>query len=138
MSHSDSPARLPAARMPNTLAGSWEVGLFVFMGLLYAVGILVNQRFFGSTDAFLAILRDAAKFGILAVGMTFVIVNKDIDLSVGSTWGLAAVAFSMVFSPTQALAEVWGAQWATASMAVTGALTMAAIYVAIPGARRIR
>ena len=32
--------------------------------------------------------------------MTFVIVNKDIDLSVGSTFGLVGVAFSIVFSPT--------------------------------------
>ena len=36
----------------------------------------------------------------MAVGMTFVIVNKDIDLSVGSIYGLVGVAFSIVFSPT--------------------------------------
>ena len=36
----------------------------------------------------------------MAVGMTFVIVNKDIDLSVGSTYGLVGVAFSILFSPT--------------------------------------
>ena len=31
----------------------------------------------------------------MAVGMTFVIVNKDLDLSVGSTYGLVGVAFSI-------------------------------------------
>ena len=36
----------------------------------------------------------------MAVGMTFVIVNKDIDLSVGSTYGLVGVVFAIVFSPT--------------------------------------
>ena len=31
--------------------------------------------------------------------MTFVIVNKDLDLSVGSTYGLIGVVFSMLFAP---------------------------------------
>ena len=44
--------------------------------------------------------RDSARYGVMAVGMTFVIVNKDIDLSVGSTFGLMGVAFSIVFSPS--------------------------------------
>ena len=34
----------------------------------------------------------------MAVGMTFVIVNKDLDLSVGSTFGLISVVFSMAFA----------------------------------------
>lgn len=37
-----------------------------------------------------------------------------------------------------ALASLWGARWALASMSVTGALTIIAIYVAIPRARLIR
>ncbi len=100
MTSSDRPAMVPDGRLPNTLFGSWEVGLIVFMVLLYAAGVYINPRFFGSTDAALAILRDASRYGIMAVGMTFVIVNKDLDLSVGSTVGLSAVVFSMVFSPT--------------------------------------
>ena len=35
----------------------------------------------------------------MAVGMTFVIANKDLDLSVGSTFGLVGVAFAYVFDP---------------------------------------
>jgi uncharacterized protein YqgC (DUF456 family) len=37
-----------------------------------------------------------------------------------------------------ALASLWGARWAVASMAAAGALTMVAIYVALPRARLIR
>jgi MFS family permease len=37
-----------------------------------------------------------------------------------------------------ALAEVWGAQWAMASMASVGALTMIAMYMTMPAARLIR
>jgi ribose transport system permease protein len=36
----------------------------------------------------------------MAVGMTFVLVNKELDLSVGSTFGLTATFFGMLFAPT--------------------------------------
>jgi ribose transport system permease protein len=85
-------------RPPPELVGGWEVGLLVLMGLLYLGGAYVNPGFFGSTDAFHALLRDAARYAVMAVGMTFVIVNKDLDLSVGSVYGLVTVVFSMAFS----------------------------------------
>lgn len=85
-------------RPPAELVGGWEVGLLVLMGLLYLGGAFVNPGFFGSTDAFHALLRDAARYAVMAVGMTFVIVNKDLDLSVGSIYGLTTVVFSMAFS----------------------------------------
>ena len=76
------------------------MGLLALMALLYFGGALINPAFFGTTDALHALLRDSARYGVMAVGMTFVIVNKDIDLSVGSIYGLVGVAFSIVFSPT--------------------------------------
>ncbi len=85
-------------RLPFELIGGWEVGLLAFMVLLYAAGVFINPKFFGQTDAFSAILRDTARFGVMAAGMTFVIVNKDLDLSVGSTFGLVATIFSIAFS----------------------------------------
>lgn len=87
-------------RQPKALIGGWEIGLLLFMALLYASGVYINTRFFGSVEAFHAILRDASRFGVMAVGMTFVIINKDLDLSVGSTVGLVAAVFSICFSPT--------------------------------------
>ncbi|HEY1887222.1 MAG TPA: ABC transporter permease, partial [Roseiarcus sp.] len=65
------------------LFGGWEVGLLVIMGILYAGGLYLNPAFFGSTDALFSVLRDASRYGVLAIGMTFVIVNKELDLSVG-------------------------------------------------------
>ena len=87
-------------RPPSQFVGGWEAGLLGLMALLYIAGALINPAFFGTTDAMHALLRDSARYGVMAVGMTFVIVNKDIDLSVGSTFGLVGVAFSIVFSPT--------------------------------------
>ncbi|HEX6119890.1 MAG TPA: hypothetical protein VFZ03_10620, partial [Dongiaceae bacterium] len=86
-------------RLPAQLAGGWELGLIALMAILFTGGALVNPAFFMSGDAFHAILRDTARYAVVAVGMTFVIVNKDLDLSVGSTNGLVGVAFSILFAP---------------------------------------
>jgi ribose transport system permease protein len=85
---------------PSQLVGGWEAGLLIFLALLYFGGALVNPAFFGSTEALHALLRDTSRVGIIAVGMTFVIVNKDLDLSVGSMYGLIAVVFARLFAPS--------------------------------------
>jgi ribose transport system permease protein len=85
--------------MPIQFVGGWEFGLLVFMAILYAGAAFINPAFFGSSEALHALLRDSARFGVIAVGMTFVIANKDLDLSVGSTLGLIGVVFSYVYDP---------------------------------------
>ncbi len=85
-------------RAPPQLVGGWEAGLVLFLALLYLGGAVVNPAFFGSTEALHALLRDTSRVGIIAVGMTFVIVNRDLDLSVGSTYGLVAVVFARLFA----------------------------------------
>ncbi|MFM8700887.1 MAG: ABC transporter permease [Hyphomicrobiales bacterium] len=87
------------ARYPAQLFGGWEFGILFFMAILYIAGFVINPDFFGSSDAVSAILRDTARFGVMAVGMTFVIVNKELDLSVGSILGLVATIFSIAYSP---------------------------------------
>ncbi|NEJ20751.1 ABC transporter permease [Rhizobium leguminosarum] len=87
-------------RAPPQLVGGWEAGLLMFLALLYFGGALVNPAFFGSTEALHALLRDTSRVGIIAVGMTFVIANRDLDLSVGSTYGLVAVVFARLVAPS--------------------------------------
>src|SRR5271165_1692734 len=82
------------------LFGGWEVGLLVIMAALYLGGLYLNPAFFGSTSALFSVLRDASRYGVMAVGMTFVLVNKELDLSVGSTFGLTATFFGMLFAPS--------------------------------------
>ena len=98
-----------AGREASLIFGGWEVGLLVLMGLLYAGGLYLNPAFFGSTDALFSVLRDASRYGVMAVGMTFVIVNKELDLSVGSTFGLTETIFGMAFAPTYFDMGVWPA-----------------------------
>src|SRR5271169_3245317 len=105
---------IPAARPlekggSSTLFGGWEIGLLVIMALLYLGGLYLNPAFFGSTGALFSVLRDASRYGVMAVGMTFVIVNKELDLSVGSTFGLTATIFGMVFAPTYFDMGIWTA-----------------------------
>jgi len=92
---------IPSAlgRRPMQFFGGWEFGLLALMALLYVVGAFINPNFFFSLDAFQALLRDASRYAVMAVGMTFVIANKDLDLSVGSTYGLVGVVFAYFFDP---------------------------------------
>lgn len=76
------------------------MGLLALLALIYLGGAAVNPTFFGSPEAFHALLRDTSRVAIIAVGMTFVIVNKDLDLSVGSIYGLVAVVFARLFAPS--------------------------------------
>ncbi len=99
-------AAAPAARFGGFAYG-WEVGLLLVMALLYLVGTWVNPRFFGDLTALQSVLRDAARYGVMAVGMTFVIVDRDLDLSVGSTLGLVAVLFSIAFAPSHYDLPAW-------------------------------
>jgi len=87
-------------RSPSLLIGAWEVGLLAVMAVLYLGGLYLNSAFFGSSEALFSVLRDASRYGVMAVGMTFVIVNKELDLSVGSTFGLTATVFGVIFGPT--------------------------------------
>jgi len=89
----------PLGPPPRQLAGTWEIGLLGMISLLFAIGAAINPAFFGSGDALHAMLRDSSRVAVMAVGMTFVIANKDLDLSVGSTLGLTAVVFSVAFDP---------------------------------------
>src|SRR5579862_2841216 len=98
-----------AGRETSLIFGGWEIGLLVIMALLYAGGLYLNPAFFGSTDALFSVLRDASRYGVLAIGMTFVIVNKELDLSVGSTFGLTAAIFGVVFAPTYFDMGIWTA-----------------------------
>jgi ribose transport system permease protein len=111
----------PRKRLPLTLAGGWEVGVLLFMVVLYLVAAIINPKFFGSGDATASVLRDAARYGVMAVGMSFVIINKDLDLSVGSIYGLVATVFSINYSPAHWDSSLFQAlTWAIAAGLLVG------------------
>ncbi len=79
-----------------------EVVLVVLLvGLLAFAGAVMPT--FLQWKSQLLLSRQLWEFAILALGMTLVIITGGIDLSVGSTMGLCAVVFGIVFSVTGSL-----------------------------------
>ncbi len=68
--------------------------LLPFASLILIIGVLAALRpdTFLTTDNFMNVLRRSSVFGIIAVGMTFVIISGGIDLSVGSMLALCGMA----------------------------------------------
>lgn len=69
----------------------------VFLAVL-ACGVLFAWRsdvFLGTTNL-LNLLRQIAVLGIMAVGATYVLIASEVDLSVGSVYGLAGMATGML------------------------------------------
>lgn len=63
------------------------VALFLFFGMKSPVFLKV--------DTLMKLLKQASIYGIIAIGMTFVITSSGIDLSVGSVVGLSGIIVSM-------------------------------------------
>jgi ribose/xylose/arabinose/galactoside ABC-type transport system permease subunit len=76
------------------LARGWErIGVLAALVLLVIAASLLSHRFL-TIPNLLNVLRQVSIVGILAIGMTFVILTRGIDLSVGSILGVAVVLFA--------------------------------------------
>lgn len=77
-----------------SFARIWRrVGVFAALVLLVIAASMLSDRFL-TVPNLLNILRQVAIVGILAIGMTFVILTKGIDLSVGSLLGISVVLYA--------------------------------------------
>jgi ribose/xylose/arabinose/galactoside ABC-type transport system permease subunit len=77
-----------------SFARIWRrVGVFAALILLIIAASMLSDRFL-TLPNLLNILRQVAIVGILAIGMTFVILTKGIDLSVGSLLGISVVLYA--------------------------------------------
>jgi ribose transport system permease protein len=104
--------------------GTWSAPLraLLALALVLAVGAVFHADgafFQWSTHS--SMLRQASVHGILACGLTLVIVTAGIDLAVGSVLGLSAVVFSLF-----TIHMGWGAVAAVLAVLATGALLGAA------------
>lgn len=78
----------------RSFASIWRrTGVLLALVLLVIASSFLSDRFL-TVPNLLNVLRQVAIVGILAVGMTFVILTKGIDLSVGSILGLSVVLFA--------------------------------------------
>ena len=97
---------MAAASLAGTLAApiarkrsGWHLlrtqGVLVALVLLIVFGATRYDNFLGSYNV-LSLLRYNSMFGLIAVGMAFVIMTGGIDLSVGTTAALASVISAML------------------------------------------
>ncbi|WP_432512283.1 ABC transporter permease [Kineococcus sp. SYSU DK001] len=122
----------PAGRRPG-LPGRGlgrDVGLVVALAALCVVGVATAGDRFASVDNVLTILRLAAVYGVLAVGMTFVITGGGIDLSVGSVLGLASVWASTLATQTMAQETHWLVMVSTALLVGTACGVVNGVLIA--------
>ena len=93
-----TPQPAPAAGRP--LAALFKVKeMGIFAGLVILVIVFsVSTPVFLTLDNWMNIVRQVSILGILAVGMTMVIVSGEIDLSVGSVYGMSVVAMSVMMT----------------------------------------
>jgi len=105
MSTTSSPPATAAAQAPPQREGllqrlDWRRYIIYigFVVVFAAFAITLGDDGFLSTNNLLNIVRQSAIIAIIAVGMTYVIACAQIDLSVGSTAGLASVVTAMGIS----------------------------------------
>ena len=67
-----------------------KYGVFAVFAIIFIISCFLSPKFIKMTNL-LNIMRQISMFGILAVGMTFVIVSGGIDLSVGAVIALVCV-----------------------------------------------
>ena len=76
------------------IARTWQrLGVLAALVLLVIAASFLSHRFL-TVPNLLNVLRQVSIVGILAIGMTFVILARGIDLSVGSILGIAVVLFA--------------------------------------------
>jgi ribose transport system permease protein len=94
-----SPAGVPLSDSVRRLVAARPGNLIVYVGFLAILGffaVALQDRGFLTADNFANIARQTAMVSIMAFGMTFVLSAGEIDLSIGSTVGLAALVVAVL------------------------------------------
>lgn len=108
-----------------------EFGVIIVCAAFFVLFSVFADRFL-SADNLLTIMQQVAIMGIIAVGMTYVMIAGEIDLSVGSMYGLLGIVLARLV--TGVGIPVWGALVITIILGVLlGALNgWVSVYFKIP------
>lgn len=96
MTATTAPTRPPAFRLQN-LFRARETGVLAALVLLFLLGVVLSPSF-AQPGNLLSVGQQIAQIGIMAVGSTLVIINGEIDLSVGSVYALSAITTGMAIA----------------------------------------
>lgn len=92
---SSSPAGRPLNAAFRNIRSNW-ITVTIAVALIAAVALFVPSFF--QADNLLNVGRQSAIIGVMAIGMTFVILTGGIDLSVGSILALSGVTMAMLIN----------------------------------------
>ena len=126
------PERGPIAAVLGSGFGR-NLGLVVALAILCAVGVGTAGDNFASVDNTLTILRFASVIGVISIGMTFVIIAGQIDLSVGAIVALASVWCTTVATQQMAEDTHWIVMVTTALLVGVGCGLVNGLLVAYGG-----
>lgn len=95
--------KIQTIRLPRAFSGAWGVsGLFIGLVFLVIIASLISDAFLNPFNL-VNVLRQVALYGIVSVGLTFVILTAGIDLSVGSIVGVVSVLTATMLNARVAL-----------------------------------
>jgi rhamnose transport system permease protein len=107
-----------------------EVGVTAAIVLVVAVATIVNPKFLFSVSGFENLLLTPSILGVLAIGQTFVIVTKNIDLSVSAVLGITAYATGLMFTRWEGVPAVFVVVLAILMGAALGVINGALVAIA--------
>ena len=129
-SSSVDPGRRPAARAPGALkrvtnaVGAENLSLIIALAILVALIASQTDAFF-QTRNLLNIGQNISVVGLVAIGVTIVIVSAGLDISVGSIAGVASVVSALII--TQFDTEIGSVAGGIAAGAALGLVNAAVI-----------
>jgi len=93
-------------RLKNISKFDWSKSIvyFAFAGVFIFFWFFLRDAGFRSLTNILNITRQTAMISIMAIGMTFVIAEEQIDLSIGSTAALSALVTALTLQATNSIA----------------------------------
>ena len=86
--------RLKAGALSTVLGRGAIWGFIVLELVFFSVAgefLSLSSKAFMDIDNMLLLLKQSAPIGIIAVGMTIIMINGNIDLSVGATFALGGI-----------------------------------------------
>ncbi len=111
---------MSASRLP---LGGWERALLALLAVLLAGLVLGVPGFYADFGSFIGLTENFLPFGIVAFGLTTVILTGGIDLSVGATASLSAIV----------MAELWSGLHVSIWLASLGGLAAGAMLGGVNG-----
>ena len=99
-------------------------GIVLVLVVVIILFIIGSPKAFLSPRLYLAVMATAPFVGIMALGMTFMVISGEIDLSFGSVMGMSGLIFAIIYTMTgsAALASVGALSMGLAAGALNGVL----------------